>query len=321
MVSLQQDNRAAWLAERRKGVGGSDVAAILGLDPYKTPYQVWRDKLGLDADEDAGDAARRGKFLEDAVLARYAEDLKPVSMDLQVPHENGWRRGNQDARATLADGLRRCVEVKTVNRHVHRLEWGAPWTDEVPDRALCQGLWYADLDDAAIVDFAVLVIPDDPDRVLGRTAEEVVAISDFFVYQAERNRGVEQAIVKRCHDFWHNNVLGEIAPEPSNIDDIDLRWPNHQDGNFRTVDAEDLELIAEYERLGEIERGAKKKRERVREQLLLKAQDAEGFASPEGSPLLTCKTVERAAHSVKASRSRTLRTTKWWTRLNQSPDQ
>lgn len=37
----------AWRAERRKGVGGSDVAAIMGMSPYKSPYEVWAEKTGV----------------------------------------------------------------------------------------------------------------------------------------------------------------------------------------------------------------------------------------------------------------------------------
>lgn len=33
-----------WVAQRRHGIGGSDVAAILGVNPYKTPYHVWLEK-------------------------------------------------------------------------------------------------------------------------------------------------------------------------------------------------------------------------------------------------------------------------------------
>ena len=36
-----------WLKERQKGIGGSDVAAILGMSPWRTPYQVWEEKSEL----------------------------------------------------------------------------------------------------------------------------------------------------------------------------------------------------------------------------------------------------------------------------------
>ena len=48
--------RAAWLAERRSGIGGSDIAAILGLSPWKTAVDVWLDKTGQREDDTVGDA-------------------------------------------------------------------------------------------------------------------------------------------------------------------------------------------------------------------------------------------------------------------------
>lgn len=45
-----------WLKERQKGIGGSDVAAILGMSPWRTPYQVWEEKttpIDETAEEDA----------------------------------------------------------------------------------------------------------------------------------------------------------------------------------------------------------------------------------------------------------------------------
>ena len=40
------NERAEWLKARRGGIGGSDVAACLGLNPWRTPVQVWEDKTG-----------------------------------------------------------------------------------------------------------------------------------------------------------------------------------------------------------------------------------------------------------------------------------
>ena len=37
-------NREQWLEERKKGIGGSDVACILGMSPYKTNVALWEEK-------------------------------------------------------------------------------------------------------------------------------------------------------------------------------------------------------------------------------------------------------------------------------------
>jgi hypothetical protein len=320
------DTRELFLAERRKGIGGSDCPAIVGADPRVTPYQLWREKRGLP-DERTGKpaAARRGNYLEGAILRRYAEVVRPARLEVRIPHaagDGGWRRGNQDARATMADGSRRVVEAKSVNRHVFRADhdpqqqWGEPWSDDVPQRHLCQGLWYGALDDAACVDFAVLVIPDDPDEVLGRTADEVAAVSDFHVYRAQRHPGIERWLVERARAFWFDNVLAGVAPELASEDDVDLRWPHEVAGKAMPAEPV-LALLREYVELSKRMNVGKKRRDHLREQLLIYADGAEALVAPDGrTPWLTMTVEERAAHAVKASTSRVLRTTKWWKRAH-----
>ena len=71
---MTPDDRALWLAARRKGLGGSDMGAIAGLDRYKTPLDVWFDKRGLGRAEAENRAMRRGNILEGLVRVMYEED-------------------------------------------------------------------------------------------------------------------------------------------------------------------------------------------------------------------------------------------------------
>lgn len=305
--------REAFLAERRKGIGGSDCAAIVGEDPKVTRYQLWREKVGI-VDPDTGKpfARRRGNFLEPAILRRYAETVQPTQLEVGIPHGgDSWRRGNQDARATMANGTRRVVEAKSVNRNVFRSAWGAPWSDEVPRRALCQGLWYGDLDSADVVDFAVCVIPDDPDEVLGLTADQVVAASEFHVFQAARNATVEHWLAEEAAKFWFDHVVAQVPPEAVSEEDAELRWPIAIDGKAMPA-APVFDLLRRYQRVSEAWNTLKHMREAMRERLLLHAQGAAALVAPDGrTPWLTISTQTRAAHAVAESTARVLRTTKW----------
>ena len=64
---MTNEQRALWLEGRRTGIGGSDVAAVLGLNPWKTPLDVWNDKLGLSEDKGMTEPAYWGTVLEDTV--------------------------------------------------------------------------------------------------------------------------------------------------------------------------------------------------------------------------------------------------------------
>ena len=67
-------NRTEWLKARRSGIGGSDVAAILGLSRYKTAVDVYEDKIVTDEPEDTqSQAAYFGSVLEDVVAHEFSK--------------------------------------------------------------------------------------------------------------------------------------------------------------------------------------------------------------------------------------------------------
>jgi putative phage-type endonuclease len=67
-------NLTRWLAERRRGIGSSDAAAILGVNPYKSAYAVWAEKTGLVGPdwEPPSEAALWGNLLEPLIAEQYA---------------------------------------------------------------------------------------------------------------------------------------------------------------------------------------------------------------------------------------------------------
>lgn len=66
--------REEWLAERRKGIGGSDAAAIVGMNLYVTPYTLWADKTGRLPEKPDNEAMRQGRDLEQYVADRFTEE-------------------------------------------------------------------------------------------------------------------------------------------------------------------------------------------------------------------------------------------------------
>lgn len=63
-----------WHEERAKGIGGSDLGAILGLSKYASPWSVWALKSGLVPKDDAGAAAAWGHLLEAPIAEMYARE-------------------------------------------------------------------------------------------------------------------------------------------------------------------------------------------------------------------------------------------------------
>lgn len=62
-----------WLDLRRKSIGGSDAATVVGLNPYSCAYELWADKLGKLPPKEENEAMRLGHDLEDYVAKRFTE--------------------------------------------------------------------------------------------------------------------------------------------------------------------------------------------------------------------------------------------------------
>lgn len=67
------ERHLAWLKSRKAGVGGSDMSTILGLNSFKTPYELWLEKTGRVEPEDISDkwAVIRGNALENELRKRF----------------------------------------------------------------------------------------------------------------------------------------------------------------------------------------------------------------------------------------------------------
>ena len=75
------DTREDWLEARRGGIGGSDAAAIIGADQYKSALEVYADKLGLTDGKEDTEAMAWGRRLEPLVAEAYSEETKRALID------------------------------------------------------------------------------------------------------------------------------------------------------------------------------------------------------------------------------------------------
>lgn len=73
-VSTKGMSREEWLMRRRKTIGSSDAAGIVGLSRWASPFSVWADKTGRAAEKEDTEAMRQGLDLEDYVARRWMEE-------------------------------------------------------------------------------------------------------------------------------------------------------------------------------------------------------------------------------------------------------
>lgn len=124
-------SREDWLAIRRTGIGSSDIAGVLGLSPWASPYTVWADKRGLVPPVEETEAMEIGTALEEPIARlfqkRHGQPVRRVRAILRHP-EHPFALANLDR---VTDGGRAVVEIKATSQR---------W-DAVPDHYMVQVQW------------------------------------------------------------------------------------------------------------------------------------------------------------------------------------
>ena len=140
--------REEWLEERKKGIGGSDAATILGLNPYKTNMQLWEEKTGRRQAEDISEKeyVKYGTNAEDLLRELFKLDYPKY----EVKHDENtiikhpkysFLFASLDG--TLIDketGEMGILEIKTTN--ILQSMQKEKWKEKIPDNYYCQVLHY-----------------------------------------------------------------------------------------------------------------------------------------------------------------------------------
>ena len=125
-----------WLEWRRKGIGGSDASVVCGINKYRSPIELWLDKTGQAAFEEAGEAAYWGTLLEPVVREEFTKrtgiEVKPMKHILQ--HEDyPFMLANLDGICETPDHGTCIFEAKTASSFKT-----AEWDDKIPDEYMLQ---------------------------------------------------------------------------------------------------------------------------------------------------------------------------------------
>lgn len=161
-----------WLAARTHGIGGSDVSAAVGLNPWKTPYQLWLEKTGRDEplfEPDARERMRWGHILEPVLLDQWdrnhPEYVLTGGAGIYAHPDRLWHIASVDGLGWRPDGtLERVVEAKTGTARAAR-DWD---DDAVPVHYVTQVQWYMSVLDAPAASMCALL---DTSTYVERTVE------------------------------------------------------------------------------------------------------------------------------------------------------
>lgn len=169
----------AWHEQRDKGVGGSDVGVVMGVNRYKSIEQLWAEKTGRVEPEDISHKpfVILGNSLEPALRDEYAYRHQDVQVEeplyMLQDDEHPWRQASLDGIITCADGMREVLEIKTVgSSSAYAWDMGM-----VPDSYACQVLHYM-----AVSGYrrAQLIAMIGNSRILERTVERDAYLIDLI---------------------------------------------------------------------------------------------------------------------------------------------
>ena len=140
-----------WLEERRKHIGSSDAAAVMGLSPWKTAYMVWQDKLGLSKPIEQNEAMKRGSTMESIALEAFERE-RGIEMFPQIVYHKEHKFMMASLDGMSLDG-KSAVEIKCPGKKSHEsaLDGKVPeyYMPQLQHQIACSnldGIWYYSFD-------------------------------------------------------------------------------------------------------------------------------------------------------------------------------
>lgn len=225
-----------WVEARKNGIGGSDVASIMGLNKYSSPLNVWLVKTGREESPDLSDnqAVEWGNRLEAVVADKFADEHP----ELQVRRRNAtmvsikrpWAFANIDRWVTDGHGNVGILEVKTVG-----MRRAADWDNGVPLYYLTQVMHYMSVTGYQYAWVAVLI-----------------GGQEFREYYIERDEADIKVINDAVDTFWRDFVETDTAPALiGNDPEANALLSQHSDPSqeFVSMLDEDVSMLDELQEI------------------------------------------------------------------------
>jgi putative phage-type endonuclease len=265
-ISLEQ------LKMRKTGIGGSDAAAVLGVSRFKTPLDIYFDKLNDQVEEKQFTPAQEwGIELEPIIIKKFAKETGlncVLAKDTFRHPENNFMLANVDALIPEQNAI---LECKTTN--VYRAkEWSEEGGDNIPDEYLIQCAHYAEVLNVSKVYIAVLI-----------------GGSDFRIYHYDRNDKLGNVIITKEKEFWEKNVIAKVPPTPIYPSETIKLWQHKANGSSKIATEEIITHLRELKTIkSQIKTLQEAEKQRALEVFNF-MQEAEALVDGLGRPLASWK--------------------------------
>lgn len=251
-LTLQQ------IENRKKGIGASEAATVLGLNQNISPYQLWLIKTGRSEPEDLSNipCVYWGTVHEDNILRHYEKVMnckvnKPTETMFHIEHS--FMLCHPDG---IVEGLSKLLECKFAM--FAKDQWGENGTDIVPMNYIVQVQYQMSVTGTQECDLAVLI-----------------GGYDFRVYHFKRDESLIKRITDEVVKFWK---LVESDTPPTLRDRVDavLAYPL-SNGNLKDAEPEVLTTLEKFKEIRSKVKELDKMKEQLSSKLALFIQDADGI--------------------------------------------
>jgi putative phage-type endonuclease len=263
-----------WHLARSTGIGGSDVAAILGLSKWSTALEVYLSKRGESQPTEDNKAMQWGRYLEPVIRQAYSD---ATGNEVRIPEtmlrhpKHDFMIANLDG--VIADRTGRIFEAKTARSSEG---WGEPGTDQVPEAYLLQVQHYMEVTAIPVADIAVLI-----------------GGSDFRIYEVEADRELQEMIIAAEAEFWSRVQAGN-PPDPVSFADVQAKWGRASKSALVMADDPVKEAVLQLQAL-RLQRAQYDEQEEMLKAFVMKAMgEADTLVDERGSTLCTWKAAKPA---------------------------
>ncbi|MFU0784276.1 YqaJ viral recombinase family protein [Clostridium sp.] len=280
LVNTVNMDREEWLKWRKKGIGGSDAAAIAGLNPWRSPIEVYLDKIGKLPEQEDNEKMYWGRILEDIVarefMKRTNKKVRRKNAMLQHP-EHKFMLANID-RELVGENVG--LECKTASEYA-KDEWV---NDKVPEHYILQCQHYME--------------------VTGYQGWWIAALigGNKFIYKyIERNEEIINYLIQIETEFWQmveNKTPPDVDGSKSSAEVLKILYPESKPDTETMLPLEAENLITAYGRAAEEEKKAKERKEEVVNKL--KALLREHETGKIGDKLVSWKTIKSSRLNSRA---------------------
>lgn len=281
-MTSEQD-RIAFLRERKTGIGGSDMAAIKGLSPWATAVTIWLDKTQPDNIDPSPSSPRLdlGTWLEEPLAKWYEQETGRKVQRFSRMLRKGHVIGHID-RLVCPDGKKRAFSAHGVfaERFLEIKTTGEPsdWEEGVPAYYLDQIHTYFGLAES-------LQVCDVP----------VVSIKPFVerdIKSVERDDEIASQQIEFGNWWWDEYVAANKPPPCVSEEDAKAVWRVREKGKIYTATPAQVEAVKKLKSIEAAKAELDAEASAIRADLENAMQDADTMKAEDGKTLLTWRQSE-----------------------------